>query len=102
MSVWYGEPRPIGGIPIGIYARVDTVPNVNQPYDPNTWRLIKTITTSPDGAYEILLPSTETLQLPDPAGTLPGHVPRHVDDPGTKEHPNPNYNPNLLTATTPV
>ena len=24
-----------------------------------------------------------------------------VDDPGTKAHPNPNYNPNLLTANTP-
>ncbi len=23
-----------------IYARVDTVPNVNQPYDPNHWRLL--------------------------------------------------------------
>ena len=57
MSPWYGEPRPIANVPIGIYARVDTVPNVNQPYDPNRWRLIKTVTTSADGAYEALLRS---------------------------------------------
>ncbi len=111
-SPWYGEPRPIPNIPVGIYARVDTVcagggtncatPNVNNPYDSNHWRLIKTITTSADGAYEILLPSTETLNCPIPQGPCPGMYLVTVDDPGTKEHPNANYNPNMLTATTPA
>ena len=111
MSVWYGEPRPIADIPVGIYARVDTVcagggtscatPNVNTPFDPNTWRLIKTLTTSADGAYEILLPSTETWNCPIPQGPCPGMYIAIVDDPGTKDHPNANYNPNLLTANTP-
>ena len=74
-SPWYGEPRPIAGIPVGIYARVDTVPNVNQPYDENNWRLLTTVTTSPDGSFEALLPVDRDVQLPDPAGAVPGHVP---------------------------
>ena len=110
MSNWYGEPRPIANIPVGIYARVDTVPNAscpdpNQPgvrcFDSNTWRLIKTVDTSADGAYEALLPSTETLNCPIPQGPCPGMYIAIVDDPGTKANPNPNYNPNLLTANTP-
>ncbi len=101
LSNWYGEPRPIANIPIGVYARVDTVPNVNLPYDANNWRLIKTLTTGPDGTYEILLPSTETFNCPIPQGPCPGMYIVIVDDPGTKAHPNANYNPNLLTANTP-
>jgi len=120
MSNWYGEPRPIGGIPVGIYARVD-VANANCPggsstcitgqeggvgpvvtYDPNHWRLLTTVTTSPDGSFEALVPSTETFNCPIPQGPCPGMYLITVDDPGTKEHPNANYNPNLLTATTPA
>jgi hypothetical protein len=101
-SPWYGEPRPIAGIPIGIYARVDTVPNVNQPYDANNWRLLKTVTTGPDGTYEALVPSTETLNCPIPQGPCPGMYIVIVDDPGTKARPNLDYNPNLLTANTPA
>ena len=74
---------------------------IQSPFDPNSWRLIKTLTTSADGAYEILLPSTETFNCPIPQGPCPGMYIAIVDDPGTKEHPNPNYNPNLLTANTP-
>ena len=111
MSNWYGEPRPIANIPVGIYARVDTVcsgggtdcttPNVNAPFTRDNWRLIKTVNTSADGAYEALLPSTETLNCPIPQGPCPGMYIAVVDDPGTKANPNPNYNPNLLTANTP-
>ena len=98
-SMWYGEPRPIAGIPVGIYARVDTVPNVNQPYSPDNWRLMTTVYTSPEGTYEALLPSTETYNCPIPQGPCPGMYLVKVDDPGSKAHPNPGYNPNLLTAT---
>lgn len=101
-SPWYGEPRPIPGIPVGIYARVDTVPNVNQPFDANNWRLLTTVTTSADGSFEALVPSTETFNCPIPQGPCPGMYLVKVDDPGTKAHPNPGYNPNLLTATTPA
>ena len=102
LSPWYGEPRPIAGIPVGIYARVDTLPNVNQPYDANNWRLLTTVTTSPDGSFEVLVPSTETFNCPIPQGPCPGMYLVSVDDPGTKQHPNANYNPNLLKATTPA
>ncbi|MFC4996356.1 hypothetical protein ACFPIJ_00765 [Dactylosporangium cerinum] len=98
-SMWYGEPRPIGGIPVGIYARVDTVPNVNAPFGPDNWRLLTTVWTSPEGTYEVLLPSTETFNCPIPQGPCPGMYLVKVDDPGTKAAPNPGYNPNLLTAT---
>jgi hypothetical protein len=111
-SPWYGEPRPIAGIPVGIYARVDTVcpgggtscatPNVNAPFDANHWRLLTTVTTSPDGSFEALVPSTETFNCPIPQGPCPGMYLVTVDDPGTTQHPNTNYNPNLLTATTPA
>ena len=111
-SPWYGEPRPIGGIPVGIYARVDTVcegggtscatPNVNLPFDPNRWRLLKTVTTSPDGSFEALVPSTETWNCPIPQGPCPGMYLIMVDDPGTTAHPNPTFDPNLLVATTPA
>ena len=101
-SPWYGEPRPIAGIPVGIYARVDTVPNVNQPYDENNWRLLTTVTTSADGSFETLLPSTETFNCPIPQGPCPGMYLVTVDDPGSKAHPNAAYNPNVLTATTPA
>ena len=101
-SPWYGEPRPIAGIPVGIYARVDTVPNVNQPYDANNWRLLTTVTTSPDGSFEALVPSTETFNCPIPQGPCPGMYLVKVDDPGSKEHPNATFNPNLLIATTPA
>jgi large repetitive protein len=120
-SHWYGEPRPIADVPVGIYARVDIANNGANcglhdgstcitsnkgmadeiTYDQNRWRLIKTIKTGVDGAYEILLPSTETLNCPIPQGPCPGMYIAIVDDPGTKAHPNANYNPNLLTANTP-
>jgi hypothetical protein len=97
-SMWYGEPRPIGGIPVGIYQRVDTVPNVSQPYTPDNWRLFTTVYTSPEGTYEALLPSTETFNCPIPQGPCPGMYIVKVNDPGTVDHPNVGYNPNLLTA----
>jgi hypothetical protein len=98
-SMWYGEPRPIGGIPVGIYARVDTVPNINAPFSPDNWRLLTTVWTSPEGTYEALLPSTETFNCPIPQGPCPGMYLVKVDDPGTKANPNPGFDPNLLTAT---
>ena len=103
-SVWYGEPRPIGGIPIGIYQRVDTVDvgsggNLNPPYDANNWRLFTTIWTTPEGTYEALLPSTETWNCPIPQGPCPGMYLVKVNDPGTVDAANAGYDPNLLTAT---
>jgi hypothetical protein len=90
-SPWYGEPRPIAHIPVGIYTRYDD--NVNH------WRLFTTVETSREGTYEALLPSTQTLNCPIPQGPCPGMYLVKVDDPGTPQHPNANYDPNLLTAT---
>jgi hypothetical protein len=93
-SIWYGEPRAIGNIPVGIYG-------VDAPGDgPQNWRLLTTVTTDNEGAYEALLPSTETLNCPIPQGPCPGEYLFVANDPGSKAHPNPNYNPNYLTATT--
>ncbi len=74
-SPWYGEPRPIGGIPVGIYARVDTKPNVNLPYDENNWRLLTTVNHQPGRLLRGPRPVHRDAQLPDPAGAVPGHVP---------------------------
>jgi large repetitive protein len=93
-SVWYGEPRAIGNIPVGIYG-VDA-PGAG----PQNWRLITTVTTDNEGAYEALLPSTDTFNCPIPQGPCPGMYLFVVNDPGSKTHSNSNYNPNYLTATT--
>jgi hypothetical protein len=85
-SIWYGEPRPLRNIPIGI-----------RDYK---WRLIKTVDTSENGSYEALLPSTETFNCPIPQGPCPGMYVVVVNDPGDKDNPNLNYNPNYLTAST--
>ncbi|HEY0692676.1 MAG TPA: hypothetical protein VGD71_27010, partial [Kribbella sp.] len=84
-SIWYGEPRPVPNIPIGIrdYA----------------YRLITTTKTDNNGTYEALLPSTETFNCPIPQGPCPGMYLVVVNDPGDKAHPNPNYNPDYLTAS---
>ena len=98
-SMWYGEPRPIGGIPVGIYARVDTVPNVNAPYSPDNWRLLTTVWTSSGRHVRGAAAVDRDVQLPDPAGPVPGHVPGEGGRPGYQGAPNAGYDPNLLTAT---
>ncbi|WP_248958796.1 hypothetical protein [Sphaerisporangium perillae] len=82
-SLWYGEPRVLGKIPIGI-----------RDY---TGRLITTVLTSEYGGYEALLPSTETFNCPIPQGPCPGMYVVVINDPGDKAHPNPTYNPHYLT-----
>jgi hypothetical protein len=84
-SIWYGEPRPIGNIPIGIrdYAG----------------RLILTTKTDNNGTYEALLPSTETLNCPIPQGPCPGMYIVTVNDPGDPGNPNHNFNPDYLTES---
>ncbi len=84
-SIWYGEPRPLANLPIGI-----------RDYN---WRLLTTVDTSENGSYEALLPSTETFNCPIPQGPCPGMYVVVVNDPGDKDHPNPNYDPNYLTAS---
>src|SRR5262252_5415732 len=77
-------------------------PNVNLPYDPNKWRLLKTVLTGADGSYEAIVPSTETFNCPIPQVPCPGMYLVVVADQGTKANTNPTFDPNLLTATTPT
>jgi hypothetical protein len=67
-SIWYGEPRPLGNIPVGIYDY--------------KFRLIRTVWTDENGAYETMLPSTQTFNCPIPQGPCPGMYTVVVDDPG--------------------
>ncbi len=103
-SVWYGEPRPIGDLPVGIYGidacQKSDASQCPAPGDPQNWRLLTTVQSDPEGQYEALLPSTETFNCPIPQGPCPGMYLFVVNDPGTKGHENANYNPNYLTATT--
>jgi malectin (di-glucose binding ER protein)/Big-like domain-containing protein len=82
-SIWYGEARAVGNMPIGIrdYAG----------------RLLTTIKTDLNGAFEVLLPSTQTFNCPIPQGPCPGMYMVIVNDPGDPSAPNGNYNPNYRT-----
>jgi hypothetical protein len=84
-SPWFGEPRPVPNIPVGI-----------RDYN---YRLLTTVVTDENGSYEALLPSTETFNCPIPQGPCPGMYLVVVNDPGDQGSPNENYNPNYLTAS---
>ena len=83
-SIWYGEARPIRDVPVGI-----------RDY---SGRLITTVTTDENGSWEVLLPSTQTINCPIPQGICPGLYMVVTNDPGDRAAPNPNFNPNYLTA----
>jgi hypothetical protein len=67
-SIWYGEPRPLAHIPVGIY-------------DYN-FRLLETVYTDENGSYQAVVPSTETFNCPIPQGPCPAMYVAIVDDPG--------------------
>jgi hypothetical protein len=79
----YGEKRGVGNTPIGI-----------RDY---TGRLITTVRTDPNGAIDVLLPSTYTASCPTPGGVCPGMYRVVGNDPGDPASPNPDYNPNYET-----
>ena len=82
-NVWYGEARGLPDIPVGVRDF--------------TGRLITTLLTDEYGFYEVLLPSTDTANCPNPAGICPGTYVFVVNDPGDPDNPNPTFNPNYLT-----
>jgi hypothetical protein len=84
-SIWYGEPRPVGGLPIGIYDYAG--------------RLLTTTHTDENGGWEVVLPSTETYNCPIPQGPCPGMYVVKINDPGSKAHPNANYSVKYLGQT---
>jgi parallel beta-helix repeat protein len=84
-SMWYGEPRALANIPIGVYDY--------------TGRLLTTVKTDANGAYEVLVPSTDTWNCPIPQGPCPAMYDVVVNDPGTPAHPNANFNPHYNTES---
>ena len=83
-NVLYGEGQGEKA-PVGVYDYAD--------------RLITTVNSDENGAYEVLLPSTYTASCPTPSGVCPGMYKFVINDPGTKANPNAAYNPNIIGQT---
>lgn len=83
MDLNFGEKAGVANSPIGIYDYTN--------------RLVKTITSDPNGVYEVLLPSTWSINCPSPSGVCPGTYYLLGNDPGQPGAPNPNYNPAFRT-----
>ncbi len=85
-SVAYGEAQGIPNVPVGLY----------------DWKgaLVDTTSTDYNGYYEAIEPSTGTYNCPLPAGPCPGMYYFVGNDPGTLDHPNPNYNSRFRTIGT--
>jgi hypothetical protein len=82
-SINFGEKAGIFNIPIGVYDFTN--------------RLLTTITPDFNGVYEVLLPSTHTVNCPMPAGVCAGMYYILGNDPGQPGALNPNYNPQYRT-----
>jgi hypothetical protein len=78
-----GEVHGIPAVPVGVYDW--------------TGRRVASVNSDYNGAWEILMPSTDIVNCPTPAQVCP-NVYRFVgNDPGQPAHPNMNYNPNYRT-----
>lgn len=86
-SVMFGEVAGISNAPIGIY-------------DFNG-RLVHTIESDPNGAWEVLMPSSLQINCPTPAGVCPNMFRFVGNDPGQPFHRNPNWNPQYQTISVP-
>jgi hypothetical protein len=84
-SVEYGEAQGLPFVPMGLY----------------DWagRLLDTVHTDFNGFYEALEPSTSTYNCPVPAGPCANMYRFTGNDPGTPDHPNPDYNPRFRTIS---
>ena len=82
-SLNFGEKGGIPNSPIGIYDFTN--------------RLVTTIDSDPNGVFEVLLPSTHSVNCPSPSGVCPNVYYMLGNDPGQPENPNPNYNPKYRT-----
>jgi large repetitive protein len=82
-ALYYGDKRGLPHTPVGI-----------RDY---TGRLIKTVYTDENGVFEVMLPSTTTINVPTPSGVSPGMYRIIGNDPGDPDNPNPGYNPNYQT-----
>jgi hypothetical protein len=82
-SLSFGEKAGIPYMPIGIYDFTN--------------RLVTTIQSDPNGLFEVLLPSTYTINCPTPSGVCPNVYYMLGNDPGQPGRLNPNYNPQYRT-----
>jgi len=82
-SLTYGEKAGLANSPIGVY-------------DFNN-RLVTTLTSDYNGTFEVLLPSTHTVNCPSPSGVCASMYYILGNDPGQPGQLNPNYNPQYRT-----
>ena len=81
----FGEKAGVPNSPIGIYDYAN--------------RLVRTISSDPNGVFEVLLPSTTTINCPTPTGVCANLYRIVGNDPGVPGRLNPNYNPQLRTIS---
>jgi hypothetical protein len=79
----FGEKAGVANSPIGVYDF--------------TSKLFTTITSDPNGVYEVLLPSTYSINCPTPSGVCPNVYYLLGNDPGQPGALNSNYNPQFRT-----
>jgi hypothetical protein len=82
----FGEKAGMANAPIGVYDFTN--------------KLVTTMTSDPNGVYEILLPSTYTMNCPTPSGVCANVYYILGNDPGQPGALNPNYNPQFRTIGT--
>ena len=82
----YGEKLPAAFMPVGIYDFSN--------------RLVTTVESDYNGFYDVLLPSTDHISCPTPAGVCAGMYRFVGNDPGIPGRLNPNYNPRYRTIGT--
>jgi hypothetical protein len=81
----FGEKAGVPNSPVGVYDFSN--------------RLLTTVSTDPNGLFDILLPSTSTINCPSPSGVC-ANVYRIVgNDPGQPGRVNSNYNPQFRTIS---
>mgnify|MGYP005838713129 CR=1 FL=1 len=85
-SLMFGEKAGMANAPIGVYDFTN--------------RLVTTIHSDPNGIYEVLLPSTYTMNCPTPSGVCPNVYYILGNDPGQPGQLNTNYNPQYRTIGT--
>ncbi len=83
MDLFYGEKAGTPYLPIGVYD-----------YRNN---LVTTVVSDPNGVYEVLLPSTYSINCPTPSGVCAATYYLLGNDPGQPDKPNPTYNPQYRT-----
>jgi hypothetical protein len=82
-ELFFGEKAPFPNAPVGIYDFTN--------------RLVTTVQSDPNGTFEVLLPSTWSINCPTPSGVCPGTYFLLGNDPGQPGRLNPNYNPQYRT-----